>query len=155
LRQPELPVKLGHEKMVMPALNLLLNGILETYLTSPSLLQPFARACSISGRTLSGMFSEVELEVFAQGTTWIIETQDGEWLLFPRPGLVNRRSQIQSLERLFKIEAEAEPPAVLELLEPGRVIVVEYGRRWYLRDKGRLGLQSDPCKSALRIGCSS
>lgn len=148
-RQPELPVKPGQEKIVIPALNLPLNGILETYRTSPSLLQPFARACSVSGRTLSGMISEVELEVFAQGTTWIIETQDGEWLLFPRPGLVNRRSQIQSLERLFEIEAEAEPPAVLELLEPGRVNVVEYGRRWYLGAKGRLGLQTDPLQVSL------
>jgi len=148
-RHPELPVKPGQEKIMIPALNLPLDGILETYRTSPSLLQPFARACSVSGRTLSGMISEVELEVFAQGTTWIIETQDGEFLLFPRPGLMNRRSQIQSLERLFEIEAEAEPPAVLDLLEPGHVNVVEYGRRWYLGAKGRLGLQSDPMQVSL------
>jgi hypothetical protein len=148
-RQPELPVKPGQEKIVIPALNLPVNGILETYRTSPSLLQPFARSCSVSGRTLSGMISDVELEVFAQGTTWIIETQDGEWLLFPRPGLVNRRSQVQSLERLFEIEAEAQPPAVLELLDPGRVNVVEYGRRWYLGAKGRLGLHTDPLKVSL------
>ena len=148
-RHPELPVKPGQEKIMIPALNLPLDGILETYRTSPSLLQPFARACSVSGRTLSGMISEVELEVFAQGTTWIIETQDGEFLLFPRPGLLSRRSQIQSLERLFEIEAEAEPPAVLDLLEPGRVNVVEYGRRWYLGAKGRLGLQSDPLQVSL------
>ena len=149
VRQPELPVKPGQENNAIPVINLPLEGILEVYRTSPSLLQPFARACSVSGRTLSGMISEVELEVFAQGTTWIIETQDGEWLLFPRPGLVNRRSQIQSLERLFEIEAEAEPPAVLELLEPGRVNVVEYGRRWYLGAKGRLGLQADPLQVSL------
>ncbi len=149
IRKPELPVKPGQENAAIPALNLPLDKILETYWTSPSLLQPFARACSVSGRTLSGMFPEVELEVFAQGMTWIVETQDGEWLLFPRPGLVNRRSQIQSLERLFEIEAEAEPPAVLELLEPGRVNVVEYGRRWYLGAKGRLGLQSDPLQVSL------
>jgi hypothetical protein len=138
VRQPELPMKPGQGKLAIPALNLPLDGILETYRTSPALLQPFARTCSVSGRTLSGMVSEVELEVFAQGTTWIVETQDGEWLLFPRPGLVTRRSQIQSLERLFEIEAEPEPPAFLELLEPGRVNVVEYGRRWYLGAKGRL-----------------
>lgn len=149
VRQPELLVKPGQEKIAIPALNLSLDGILETYRTSPSLLQPFARACSVSGRTLSGMISEIELEVFAQGTTWIVETQDGEWLLFPRPGLVSRRSQIQSLERLFAIEDEAEPPAVLELLEPGRANVVEYGRRWYLGAKGRLGMQADPLQVSL------
>jgi hypothetical protein len=147
--QPELPVKAGQDKMAIPALNLPLDGILETYRTSPSLLQPFARACSVSGRSLSGMISEVELEVFAQGTTWIVETQAGEWLLFPRPGLVSRRSQIQSLVRLFDIEEEAEPPALLELLEPGRLNVVEYGRRWYLGAKGRLGMQSDPLQVSL------
>ena len=147
--QPELPVKAGQDKLAVPALNLPLDGILETYRTSPSLLQPFARACSVSGRTLSGMISEVELEVFAQGTTWLVETQDGEWLLFPRPGLISRRSQIQSMERLFEIEAEAEPPAILELLEPGRANVVEYGRRWYLGAKGRLGMQADPLQVSL------
>lgn len=149
VRKPELPVKPGQEKQAIPALNLPLEGILETYRTSPALLQPFARACSVSARTLSGMVSEVELEVFAQGTTWIVETQDGEWLLFPRPGLVTRRSQIQSLERLFEIEAEPEPPAVLELLDPGCANVVEYGRRWYLAAKGRLGLQPDPLQVSL------
>lgn len=147
--QPELPVKAGQDKLAIPALNLPLDGILETYRTSPSLLQPFARSCSVSGRSLTGMISEVELEVFAHGTTWIVETQAGEWLLFPRPGLVSRRSQIQSLVRLFDIEEEAEPPALLELLEPGRLNVVEYGRRWYLGAKGRLGMQSDPLQVSL------
>ncbi len=142
-------VKQGDEKLAINALNLPIDGILETYRSSPALLQPFARACSVTGRTLSGMISEVELEVFAQGTTWLVETQDGEWLLFPRPGLVTRRSQIQSLERLFDIEAEPVPPAVLELLEPGRANVVEYGRRWYLGTKGRLGLQPDTLKVSL------
>ncbi len=148
-RALELPVKPGEEKLAIPALNLPLDGIVETYRTSPALLQPFARACSITGRTLSGMISEVELEVFAHGTTWIVETQDGEWLLFPRPGLVTRRSQIQSLERLFEIEAEPVPPAVLELLEPGRANVVEYGTRWYLGAKGRIGLQPDTLQVSL------
>jgi hypothetical protein len=147
--QPELPVKAGQDKLAIPALNLPFDGILETYRTSPSLLQPFARSCSVSGRSLTGMISEVELEVFAHGTTWIVETQAGEWLLFPRPGLVSRRSQIQSLVRLFDIEEEAEPPALLELLEPGRLNVVEYGRRWYLGAKGRLGMQSDPLQVSL------
>jgi len=149
LRVPELPVKPGEEKRAIPALNLPLDGILETYRTSPALLQPFARPCSITGRTLSGKISEVELEVFAQGSSWLIESQDGDWLLFPRPGLITRRSQIQSLERLFEIEAEPVPPALLELLEPGRANVVEYGTRWYLGTKGRIGLQPDTLQVSL------
>lgn len=145
----ELPVKAGQEKLLIPALNLPVEAILETYRTTPALLQPFARSCSISGRTLSGQITEMELEVFAQGSTWLIEGQDGNWLLLPRPGLLSRRSQLQSLMRLFEITTEAEPPAELELLEPGRAAAVEHGRRWYLSAKGRLGLQPDPLQSSL------
>jgi hypothetical protein len=149
LRISELPIKPGEERRAIPALNLPLDGILETYRTSPALIQPFVRPCSITGRTLTGKISEVELEVFAQGTSWLVENQDGEWLLFPRPGLITRRSQIQNLERLFEIEAEPVPPAVLELLEPGRANVIEYGTRWYLRTKGRIGLQADTLQVSL------
>jgi hypothetical protein len=149
LRPSELPVKPGDEKQAIPSLNLPLDGILDTYRTSPALLQPFARPCSISGRTLSGKISEVELEVCAQGSSWLIVSHDGDWLLFPRPGLITRRSQIKSLERLFEIDAEPVPPAVPELLEPGRANVVEYGRRWYLGKKGRIGLQPDTLQVSL------
>lgn len=149
VQQQDLPVKAGHEKLLIPPINLPLEGILEIYRTTPSLLQPFSRACSVSGRTLSGMTSEVELEVFAQGNIWIVETQDADWLLFPRPGVVSRRSQIQSLVRLFDIEAEPDPPAILELMQPGRANVVEHGRRWFLGAKGRLGLQADPLQASL------
>ena len=130
-------------------LNLTNESILETYRNSPSLLQPFARSCSISGRTLSGMIKEVEIELFAQGSSWVIETIEGEWLLLPRPGLLSRPSQYQSLERLFEIEKRAELPAELELLKPGRASVVEHGRRWFLVSKGSVGLQSDPLKHSL------
>jgi hypothetical protein len=95
------------------------------------------------------MIDEVELEVFAQGTTWLIETQDGDWLLFPRPGLINRRSQLQNLQRLFEIDGQLDPPADVDLLMPGRADVVEHGRRWYLSTKGRIGLQDDPMHVSL------
>jgi len=130
-------------------LNLTDESILEIYRNSPSLLQPFARSCSISARTLSGMITEVEIEIFAQGTSWIIETIDGEWLLIPRPGLLSRASQYQSLERLFEIEKHAKLPAELELLKPGLASVVEHGRRWFLTSKGSVGLQPDPLKHSL------
>jgi len=142
----ELPIKKGQENVLIPALSLPKEQILDTYRSSPALLQPFSRSCSVSGRTLSGMIDEVELEVFAQGTAWLIETQDGHWLLFPKPGLMSRKSQIQNLRRLFDIENEIEPPAELDLLEPGTADVVEHGRRWYLSQKGRIGLQADPLK---------
>jgi hypothetical protein len=145
----ELPVKPGDEKLLIPPLNLPFEAIVETYRSTPALLQPFARPCSVSGRTLSGLITEVELEVFTQGTTWLIETQDGDWLLFPRPGLLSRRSQIQSLVRMFEIEAEAQPPAALELLEPGKANVVEHGRRWFLGTKGRIGLLPDMLHGSL------
>ena len=79
----------------------------------------------------------------------MIETLDGEWLLLPRPGLISRSSQIQSLERLFEIEENAKPPAELELLKPGKADVIEHGRRWYLATKGRVGLLTDPLKISL------
>ena len=122
---------------------------MEIYRNTPSLLQPFARSCSISGRTLSGMITEVEIEIFVQGTTWIIETIEGEWLLLPKPGLLSRPSQYQSLERLFEIEKHAKLPAELELLKPGLASVVEHGRRWFLASKGSVGLQPDPLKHSL------
>lgn len=130
-------------------LNLTDESILEIYRNSPGLLQPFARPCSVSARTLSGMITEVEIELFVQGTTWIIETIEGEWLLLPRPGLLSRPSQYQSLERLFEVEKQALLPAELELLKPGMATVVEHGRRWYLASKGSVGLQPDPLKHSL------
>jgi hypothetical protein len=149
VKQPELPVKPGQEKLAIPSLNLPHDGILDAYRNTPALLQPFARPCSVSGRTLSGLISEVELEAFAQGTTWVIETQDGEWLLFPKPGLLSRRSQVQSLGRLFEISAEPELPAEFELIRPGKANVVEHGRRWYLGTKGEVGLQADSLQTSM------
>ena len=141
-------VKTPTAQSILP-LNLTDESILEIYRNSPSLLQPFARSCSISARTLSGMITEVEIEIFVQGTTWIIETIEGEWLLLPRPGLLSRPSQYQSLERLFEIEKQAKLPAELDLLKPGRASVVEHGRRWFLVSKGSVGLQPDPLKHSL------
>jgi len=146
---PELPVKHGQQDLLIPALNLPMDALLDVYRNTPSLLEPFARACSVSGRTLSGSISEVELEAFAQGTTWIIETQDAEWVLLPRPGMLQRQTQIESLGRLFEIEKESPLPAEIDLLKPGMATVVEHGRRWYLKEKGLLGVHSDPLQRSL------
>lgn len=74
-REPELPVRGDSAEALIPALNLPLAGLLDVYRNTPALLQPFARPCSVSGRTLSGAIEEIELEVFAQGTTWMIPSQ--------------------------------------------------------------------------------
>jgi hypothetical protein len=103
----------------------------------------------VSGRTLSGSIPEVELEVFAQGATWIIETQYADWILLPRPGLLQRQTQVESLGRLFEIEGESPLPAELELLRPAMATVVEHGRRWYLKEKGTVGVHSDPLQSSM------
>ena len=113
-----------------------LGGLLDVYRNSPALLQPFARPCSISGKTLSGEISEIELEVFSQGTTWVIETQDGEWVLVPRPGMLQRQKQVEGLGRLFEISVDGVLPAEVELLRAGATTVIEHGRRWYLKQKG-------------------
>lgn len=105
----------------------------------------------MSGRTLSGTISDVELEVFAQGTTWIIETQDGDWMLFPRPGMLQRQTQIESLARFFDVQGESALPAELDLLRPGTATVVQHGRRWYLKEKGEIGVNSDPLQRSLEL----
>lgn len=148
-RSPELPTRPDQRDLVIPALNLPIEAILDVYRNTPVLLQPFARACSVSGRTLSGTISEVELEVFAQGTTWIVETQDGDWMLFPRPGMLQRQTQIASLGRFFDVQAESPLPAELDLLRPGTAMVVQHGRRWYLKEKGEIGIHSDPLQRSL------
>ena len=148
---PELPLRPDQQDLLIPALNLPVDGLLDVYRNTPSLLQPFARACSVSGRTLSGLIAEVELEAFAQSTTWIIETQDAEWVLLPRPGMLQRQAQIESLGRLFEIEMDAQLPAEIELLRPGMATVVEHGRRWYLKEKGLLGVHSDPLQRSLEV----
>ena len=150
-RSPELPVRPDQPDLAIPVLNLPIEAILDVYRNTPVLLQPFARACSLSGRTLSGTITEVELEVFAQGTTWIIETQDGEWMLFPRPGMLERQTQIESLRRFFDVQAEPPLPAELDLLTPGTATVVQHGRRWYLKEKGEIGVNSDPLQRSLEL----
>lgn len=148
-REPELPVRSDTKENAIPTLNLPLDGLVDVYRNTPALLQPFARPCSVSGRTLSGAIEEIELEVFAQGTTWMIETQDGEWVLLPRPGMLQRQTQIESLGRLFDRSAEASPPAEMELIKPGFAHGVEHGRRWYLKEKGVIGLHADPLQTSL------
>ena len=148
-KQPELPVKEEHQGRLIPALNLLHDSVLDVYRMTPALLEPFARAVSVSGRTLSGSIDEIELEVFAQGTTWVIELQDGDWLLFPRPGTLERQAQLESLSRLFEVAIDDPLPGQVDLLKPGAAVVVEYGRRWYLKQKGCVGVQADPLQSSL------
>jgi hypothetical protein len=145
----ELPVKEEEKQHLIPALNLPLEGLLDVYRNTPVLLQPFARPCSISGKTLSGEISEVELEVFAQGTSWVIETQDGDWVLVPRPGMLQRQKQVEGLGRLFDLATDDVLPAEVELLKAGSATVIEHGRRWYLKHKGEIGIQSDPLQRSL------
>jgi hypothetical protein len=148
-RKIQLPIKPDQNEILIPALNLPLNSIVDVYRNTPALLHPFARCCSVSGRTLSGAIAEIELEAFAQGTTWIIETQDGESVLLPRPGIIQRQTHVDSLSRFFDIAADAQLPAELELLNLGVATIVEYGRRWYLKEKGLIGINSDPLQSSL------
>ena len=145
----ELPVKEDEKQHLIPALNLPLEGLLDVYRNTPVLLQPFARPCSISGKTLSGEIAEVELEVFVQGTTWVIETQDGDWVLVPRPGMLQRQKQVEGLGRLFDLATDGVLPAEVELLKPGSATVIEHGRRWYLKEKGEIGIQTDPLQRSL------
>ncbi|MCT0201802.1 hypothetical protein [Synechococcus sp. CS-603] len=129
-----------------PALNLPLDQIIDIYGHSPTLLEPFSRPCSLSGRTLSGEIEHVELESFSQGSTWALEILGAQWLLLPRPGSLERRAQVQSLERLFEIEGSAQLPATLHLHKPATALSIQHGRRWTLLDRGRLSVNADPLR---------
>lgn len=144
----QLPIVRGTEEFRVPVLNLPIETIVEVYANTPVLLEPFSRPCSLTGRTLSGEIEEVELEVFAQGSTWVVETQPGGWLLIPRPGSLERKTSLQSLERLYSIEGVRQLPAMLHLISPAQLDAVVVGQRWQLRDKGLLNVNPDP----LRVG---
>jgi hypothetical protein len=143
---PELPVRPGTEDMVVPALNLPLEDVIDTYATTPVLLEPFCRPCSLSGRTLSGEIEQVELEIFSQGSTWALELLEEAWVLLPRPGSLERRAQMQTLERLFEIEGVDELPATLHLHRPATALAIQHGRRWTLRERGLLSVTPDPLR---------
>jgi hypothetical protein len=142
----ELPLVEDTRDHVIPALNLSSEQIIDVYSNTPVLLVPFCRPCSLSGRTLSGEIDDVELEVFSQGSTWALETRDEGCLLIPRPGSLDRRTQVHSLERLYEIEGVRSLPAILHLLRPAKIEAVEFGKRWQLREKGVLSVNPDPIK---------
>ena len=146
--ETQLPVVPGSDKFRVPILNLSVETILEVYANTPILLEPFSRPCSLTGRTLSGEIEAVELEVFAHGSTWVVESQPGGWLLFPRPGSLERKISLQSLERLYAIEGVRQPPVLLHLVRPALLDAVEVGKRWQLQEKGQLSVSPDP----LRVG---
>jgi hypothetical protein len=146
--QEQLPVVPGTEEFRVPVLNLPVEMIVDVYANTPILLEPFSRPCSLTGRTLSGEIEEVELEAFAQGSTWVLESQPGGWLLIPRPGSLERKTSLQSLERLYVIEGVRQLPALLHLIRPAQIDAVVVGQRWQLREKGQLSINPDP----LRVG---
>ncbi|MCE2839678.1 MAG: hypothetical protein LW834_22490 [Cyanobium sp. 49614_E6] len=146
--ETQLPVSPGTAEFRVPVLNLSVESILDVYANTPILLEPFSRPCSLTGRTLSGEIEAVELEVFAQGSTWVVESQPSGWLLFPRPGSLERKTSLQSLERLYTIEGVRQLPALLHLVRPAQLDAVVVGRRWQLREKGQLSVTPDP----LRVG---
>ncbi|MCT0218740.1 hypothetical protein KQ304_06975 [Synechococcus sp. CS-1329] len=145
----DLPVTTDSAQRVIPSLNLSLVAILDAYASTPILLEPFSRSCGVSGRTLTGEIGEVELEVVEQGTTWALETLDDGWLLLPRPGSLERRTQLQSLERLFDITGVKELPVVLHMIRPAEAEAVVFGRRWQLKAKGELSVHPDPIRASM------
>ena len=145
---PELPVRPDTANRLIPALNLSVAAILDVYVNTPVLLEPFARPCGVSGRTLSGEIETVELESFAQGTTWALETLDDGWMLVPRPGILERMTQLQTLERLYDVDGSRDLPAVLHLIRPALTESVVFGRRWQLKAKGVLSTTADPLKAS-------
>jgi len=149
LEVPALPMRPGTEERPVPTLNLPLDKVVEVYLETPGLLAPFARPCALSARSLDGSLEAVELEVIPQGNYWMLELQEESCWLFPRPGLLERPSQLPSLERLFTIEQRRPLPADLVLLAPARALASEQGRRWVLQESGILSMQLDQLRQPL------
>lgn len=145
---PELPVRPETANRLIPVLNLSVAAILDVYGNTPVLLEPFARPCGVSGRTLSGEIEELELEAFAQGTTWALETLDNGWLLLPRPGILGRITQLQTLGRLYDVDGSKDLPAVLHVIRPASAESVVFGRRWQLKAKGALSTTADPLNAS-------
>jgi hypothetical protein len=143
---PAFPTETATANVVIPALNLPVDTIIEVYASAPVLLEPFSRPCSVTARSLNGEIDSTELEVTTYGTTWSLETADSEWLLIPRPGLLERRHQLQSLERLFVINGIQALPATLQLVRPALVEPVVAGCRWQLTEKGLLDASPDPTR---------
>ena len=142
-RAPELPVDATTDR-VIPTLNLPLETILDVYVSAPVLLEPFSRPCALSARTLNDQTDSVELEVTAHAMTWVIETADLGWLLIPRPGMLERTHQLQSLKRLFVINGGESLPAILQLLRPAVLASVVLGQKWQLVEPGILDARPDP-----------
>lgn len=143
-RAPDLPVVDATSDRVIPALNLALETILDVYVSAPVLLEPFSRPCALSARTLNDQSDSVELELTAHAMTWVIETADLGWLLIPRPGLLERTHQLQSLRRLFEIKGGENLPATLQLLRPAVLESVVLGQKWQLLEPGFLDARPDP-----------
>ena len=129
---------------MIPALNLPLETILYVYISAPILLEPFSRPCVLSARTLNDQTDSVELEVTAHAMTWVVETAHLGWLLIPRPGMLERAHQLQSLRRLFEINGGENLPATVQLLRPAVLESVILGQKWQLVEPGILDATPDP-----------
>lgn len=147
--ETHLPMMPGTEHFRVPALNLSIETIVDVYANTPILLEPFSRPCSPTGRTISGEINEVELEVSPQGSTWVVESRPVGWLLIPRPGSLERKVSLQTLERFYAIEGAGPLPAMLHLIRPAQLDAVVAGRRWQLRERGQLNVTPNPVRVAL------
>ena len=136
-------------KHVIPVLNLPVETILEAYTAAPVLLEPCSRPCYVTARILYGETDAIELEVTTHGNSWSLETADSEWLLIPRPGLLERRHQPQSLERLFVVNGTQALPSTLQLIRPALLEPVVAACRWQLAEKGLLDASPDPTRVSI------
>ena len=146
---PELPAGQSSSSRIIPVLNLSVEMIADIYLSAPVLLEPFSRPCSLTARTLNGETDVIELEVASRAMTWVLEIAEANWLLIPRPGLLERQHQIQSLERLFDIKGTGHFPATLQLVKPAVLEAVVSGQRWQLVERGVLDQNADPTKISM------
>lgn len=133
-----LPVANTSLSNVVPALDLGVASLVDIYRSYSSLLRPYARPCSLTAKVLLGETDDIDLETSSQGPFWVVELGEGGWYVMPKPGLLERSSQLQNLQRLFDVNIVGDLPFDLELITPASITAIEYGRRWRLDSKGAI-----------------
>ena len=147
-RPPELPVSESSRSRLVHILNVAEDSVMDIYRNTPALLEPFARPCSLSAKTLSGEIDKIELEAFAKGAHGLSNYRMVHGSL-SLAQLFAAQTQIDGLAQIFKLDFQGELPANIDMLTFATATVIEHGVRWHLKDKGQIGVHTDPLSQSL------
>lgn len=123
----------------IPEAKVKIDDAIEIYLNTPTIVELFCYFAGITAACLMDTVYEVELELSTYGCFWAMKLEEADWILFPNPKtLALKRTTIRrSLDLLFEIkQVGSHPDPFLE--SPARLWSAEYGRRWTLKERGRI-----------------